>query len=263
MSALAVAVLLAVAGYAAAAWRLLSRGDLWPPARMLAFLGGGLAVTAAAPIGGGFTAHMTQHLLIGMLAPLLFVLGRPVTLAFRALRPGRARRGLLRVVRSGPAGWLVFPPVAALLDVGGLWVLYRTPLFAATHRYEWLHALVHLHVLIAGTLFTTAVLQLEPLRRRYGLVLRGTTLVLAGAAHAVLAKLLYLDGPSFARGAELMYYGGDAVELALAVAMAAAWYRASGRRYRACSQPAAAGSVTGDRRWNGTGSQRRTPAPWA
>ncbi|MET9833669.1 hypothetical protein ABZ078_31185 [Streptomyces sp. NPDC006385] len=37
---------------------------------------------------------------------------------------------------------LVFPPPAALLDVGGLWLLYRTGLFAAMRHEPWLHAAV-------------------------------------------------------------------------------------------------------------------------
>ena len=35
------------------------------------------------------------------------------------------------------------------------------------------------------------------------------------------------------RGAELLYYGGDAVELLLAVAVMAEWWRRTGRRLRA------------------------------
>ncbi|GHF65606.1 putative membrane protein [Amycolatopsis bartoniae] len=258
MTALAVLAVAAAVAYVTAAVHLCLRGDFWPATRVFAFCGGAVSVAAAAlaPLpGGAFTVHMGQHVLLGMVAPLLFVLGRPVTLAFRALRPGSPRRLLLRLVHSRPAGWLVFPPVAALLDVGGLWVLYRTPLFAATHEHPWLHALVHFHVLVAGILFTASVLQLDPLRRRYGLVLRGVTLVAASAAHGVLAKTLYLSAPphvSFAdvpRGAELMYYGGDVVEIALAVVLALGWYAEAGRRYRAAgSQPAAAGSVTAGRR---------------
>jgi putative membrane protein len=235
----AVAALCVVAVYIGAAAGLRRRGHAWPAARDMCFVLGGAGLVAAAlsPMPGGeFTAHMARHLLAGMAAPLMLVLGRPVTLALRVLRP-RARRGLLAVVRSRAATWLVFPPLAAALDVGGLWVLYRTPLFAATHHHTWLHVAVHVHVVTAGLLFSAAICQLEPLRHRHGLGLRAATLVAASAAHAILAKSLYATPPpgtafpaaDVRTGAELMYYGGDLVEVGLAVVVAVQWYVAGGR----------------------------------
>ncbi|WP_079105037.1 cytochrome c oxidase assembly protein [Streptomyces prasinopilosus] len=238
--ACAVAALLAAVAYAAAAGRLRRRGDAWSRWRGASFTAGsaGVAWAAVGPLPGGpFTVHMVQHLLLGMAAPLLLVLARPLTLVLRVLPPGAARRGLLSLARSRPAGWLVFPPLAALLDVGGLWLLYRTELFAAVQHRPLLHAVVHAHVLAAGLLFTFAVCQLDPVRRRRGLPLRGATLLAAGAAHAVLAKALYASPPPGAvlttadlhTGAQVMYYGGDLVEAALGVVLAASWYRATGR----------------------------------
>jgi putative membrane protein len=66
-------------------------------------------------------------------------------------------------------------------------------------------------------------------------------LVAAGAAHAYLAKLLYARAPGLPPGgshdldqvqaaAQLMYYGGDLAELALAVALFAGWYRTPSSR---------------------------------
>ncbi|MFI6469783.1 cytochrome c oxidase assembly protein [Streptomyces sp. NPDC050516] len=228
------------AGYLLAAARLRRRGDRWPLARDLAFAAGAAVLLAAAlvtPPGGPFTAHMAQHVATGMVAPLLLVLARPVTLALRSLPPG-GRRRLLAVLRSRPVGLLVNPPVAALLDLGGLWLLYRTPLFAAAHERPWLAALVHVHVFAAGLLFSAAVCSLDPLPRRHGVVLRSAALVGAGGAHAVLAKTLYATAPpgtGFAPGdlsaaAELMYYGGDLVEIALAAVVGLQWYAAGGRR---------------------------------
>jgi putative membrane protein len=214
-----------------------------------------LIVAALVPLPGGeFTAHMGQHLLVGMAVPLLLVLGRPVTLGLRALPAGRGRRAVLAVLHSRPVGWLVFPPIAALLDVGGLWVLYATPLFADTHERPWLHAVVHLHVLGAGVLFTVAVCQVDPLRRRYSLPLRAASLVVAGAAHAVLAKTLYgappsgtdFSGTDLHAGAELMYYGGDLVEIGLAAVVALQWYAAGGRalaRAQRRAEPSASGAA--------------------
>jgi putative membrane protein len=104
------------------------------------------------------------------------------------------RRGLLQVVGSPPAAVLLFPPVAALLDAGGLW-LYRTRLFADSQSVPWLDGLVHVHVLAAGLLFTAAICQLEPVRHRYGITVRAAVLVLVGAAHDMLAKTLWASAP--------------------------------------------------------------------
>jgi putative membrane protein len=225
--------LVAVAAYLAASGRLRRRGDAWSWRRDVCFAagGGGLVVAALAP-GGDFTAHMLRHLVTGMAAPLLLVLARPLTLGLRALPPGAVRRAALALAHSRPATLLVFPPSAAILDVGGLWALYRTRLFAVAHSRPPLDAIVHLHVLAAGILFTAAVCQLDPVRRRYGLAVRGATLVAAGAAHAILAKTLWAappPGTAFAAGdvrtgAMAMYYGGDLIEIALAVVLASRWY---------------------------------------
>jgi putative membrane protein len=238
--------LIAAALYLAAAVRLRRRGDAWPGWRSLSFATGCVALAAPSP-GGPFTAHMVEHLVMGMFAPLLLVSARPVTLLLRALPTGRFRRALVAGARSRPAAVLVFPPVAAVLDVGGLWVLYRTGLFAAAHDDPWLHALVHLHVCVAGVLFSAAICQLDPVRHRSSFVLRASTLVAAGAAHAVLAKSLWAvppPGTAFSpadlrRGAEVMYYGGDLAEIGLAVVIAVGWYAAGGRTLRRSRRRAA------------------------
>jgi putative membrane protein len=182
---------------------------------------------------------MIQHLVVGMAAPLLFVVARPLTLALRALRPGRARRRLLVLARSRPVGRLVLPPLAALLNVGGLWLLYRTELFAAIQHQPLLHGVVHAHMLAAGLVFTFAVCQLDPVRRRWSVATRGVTLLTAGAAHAVLAKTLYALPPpgtdftaaDLRSGVQWMYYGGDVVDAALAMVLGVGWYTAGGRAH--------------------------------
>lgn len=243
-----IAAAVGAALYIGAAVRLRRRGDAWPWWRDASVTAGAGAVAAAAVLplvtatvsplpGGPFTAHMTGHLLVGMVGPLLVVLGRPVTLLLRTVPVGHARTGLLRVLHSRPAALLTGPAVAAVLDMGGLWVLYRTPLFAAMHDDVLVATVVHLHVFAAGMLFTVAICRLDPLRRRYGLVHPAVVLLLAGAAHSVLAKSLYAQAPpgttfdasDLEAGAQLMYYGGDAVGLALAVVLAVRWYGEAGR----------------------------------
>ncbi|MDG9711793.1 cytochrome c oxidase assembly protein [Streptomyces sp. DH10] len=189
---------------------------------------------------------MAAHLTVGMAAPIPVVLSRPVTLALRVL-PLPARRALVSLTRSRLVTALVFPPVAAALDIGGLWLLYRAPLPTSLHHSP----LLLLHLFLAGTLFTFALLAVDPVRHRPGFAVRAGTLLTAAAAHAVLAKSLWATGPpgtaflpaDLRLASQLMYYGGDAVEVALAVLLASQWYRAQGRSlrpHRGTRQPAPA-----------------------
>ncbi len=212
MTSLALAWALAVAavGYPLAA----ARTGPWPHARTAAWFAG----LAAAAVGVSVPDHVTGHLLLGMLAPLLLVRAAPVTLALRALPVARARQ-LSRVLRSRPARVLTAPAVAATLDIGGLWLLYTTDL----HEQP----LTQVHVFAAGYLFTAAIVGVDPAPHRARLGTRAAVLVLASAAHAVLAKHLYPSDPD---GAVLMYYGGDAIEVALAVLLGREWLSATWRR---------------------------------
>jgi len=235
-----VAALLALLAYAVLVARARRRGRSWPTGRALAWVTGDLLAVAAVagPLAAAarssdgmtsWTAHMAGHVLLGMLAPLLLVLGAPVTLALNALPVGAARR-LSRLLRSRPLRVLTTPGAAAVLDVGGLWLLYGTPLLDVAHEHPVVDVVVHAHVLLAGYLFTAVLVGPDPLphRRRTRHLL--VVLVLALAAHDVLAKRLYAraGGPDLVdeqSGALLMYYGGDAVDLALAVLVCARWYR--------------------------------------
>lgn len=226
---------LAVAAYVVLVVRTRGRGRAWPFARTVSWVAGCLLATAAVagPLreaaAKSWPAHMTGHVLLGMLAPLLLVLGAPVTLALRALPAASARR-LVRLLRSRPLRFLTEPSVAAVLDVGGLWLVYGTPLLDVAHAHPAVEVLVHAHVLLAGYLFTAVLVGPDPLPHRRGTRHLLAVLVLALAAHDVLAKHLYATagGPDpldEQRGALVMYYGGDAVDLALVVLVCARWYR--------------------------------------
>jgi putative membrane protein len=214
------------------------RGRPWPWHRS-AFWILGVGAAASAFVGptthGGFTAHMTGHLLVGMVAPLLLVLAAPVTLALRALSVVPARR-VSRMLNSIPARTLSHPVVAAVINVGGLWVLYRTPLFTLMLTDPLVHVIVMVHVLIAGYLFTVSLVSVDPAPHRASFTMRAAVLVLTIAAHGILAKSLVAVPPAgmtaadAEAGARLMFSGGDAVELVIAVLLCAQAYRAAGRR---------------------------------
>lgn len=216
----------------------------WPWWRDALWLSG-LAIVAAAFVGplaaaahGDPVAHMVAHLTVGMLAPVLLVCSAPVTLALRSVAVQQARR-LSRLLGSRPVRLLSSPPVAAVLTVWPLWVLYASPwadAAAETMRDVPLaHELVLLHFLTAGCLFTASVLPIDPSPHRASFPVRLAVLFLAVAAHSITAKLAFASPPTAwsqadgERAALVMYYGGDAIELVLIVLVFARWYRAAGR----------------------------------
>ncbi len=249
-----VAAVLCCALYTYAAGRLRRRGDAWARGRDAVWWLGWAVLVCSVEVPWGtylppFTAHTVAHLGAGMVAPLLVVVARPVTLALRTV-PVAVRRGLVSLTRARVVRFLVLPPVAAVIDVGGLWLLYRAPLPAGVHHSP----LLYPHLFAAGTLFTFSVLALDPLRHRPGLPLRAGTLLVAAAAHAVLAKSLWAAGPpgtayaaaDLRMASQLMYYGGDLVEIALAVVVAHQWYRAEGRALRRVRMLSTVAEGTGD-----------------
>ncbi|WP_169816051.1 cytochrome c oxidase assembly protein [Peribacillus kribbensis] len=120
----------------------------WPFYRsLLWFLGVFLAMTAVAgPLGSrahmDFSFHMISRLLLGMLAPLLMAAAAPIALLLCTLNTALARR-LSLILRSWPLRIITHPIVTSLLNVGGLWVLYKTRLYSLTnesmliHIFEW------------------------------------------------------------------------------------------------------------------------------
>lgn len=221
----------AAAGYTAGAARLALRGDAWPVRRTVAALVGVvvLAVALLPPLAAAdedLHVHVVQHLLLTVAGPLLLTLGAPVTLVLRAVRTP-SRRRLSAVLHSRPVRLLVHPATVLVLDVGSLYALYLTPLFEATGRSEALHAFVHTHMLATGLLFAAVVAGSDPLPGRPGVAVRLGLVVVTGAAHDALAKILY--GRGWGGAAELLFYGGEAADVLFALAVLAGWYARGGR----------------------------------
>ena len=223
----AVPLLLAVGAFAVGVRRLTRRGDRWPQRRTAAMTAGLalLAVGLLPPVAGDERLHVPQHLLVAMVAPVLLALGAPVTLALRAVRTPTRRR-LLALLASPAVRALTWAPVVVALDVGGLYLVYLTGLGEHAEHVPWLHALVHVHMIAAGCLLAALVVGVDPMPRP-GVAGRLGVVVVAGAAHDVLAKLLYARG--WGSDAQLMFYGGTAVDVLLAVVVMAQWYAAGSR----------------------------------
>jgi putative membrane protein len=134
---------------------------------------------------------------------------------------------------------------ALLLSVGGLTVLYLTPLHEATAHHRTLHGLVELHFLLSGYLFAWVIAGPDPAARRPSVPGRLVVLGVAVAAHAILSQLMcagvyvQVSGPVAQRlgAATLMYYGGDLAEPLLAVALVSAWRPGTGSARRTLSRP--------------------------
>lgn len=224
------------AAYAVGAGQERRRGRDWPLWRTALWM---LGLTAAAsgfvgPLADAahrsFSGHATAHVVVGMLAPLLLVAAAPVTLALRCLAITPARR-LSRLLRSAPVRAIGHPVTAAALSVGSLWLLHRTALYELLATDTIGHAAMMLHFLAAGLLFTAAIAPADPSPHRAAFRTRAIVLLAAAAAHGILSKLIYVDASAtdVRLGAQVMFYGGDAVDLALMLLLCAQWYRASGR----------------------------------
>ncbi|GIE28947.1 membrane protein [Actinoplanes italicus] len=245
----------------------------WPWWRTALFLSGcALLVAGLTPAGwpwpaGDFRTHMVQHLLVGMLAPLALVLGAPVTLLLRTL-PRPVGRTVGRLLRTRVMHVVAHPVTALILNLGGLAVLYFTPLYVATVRDPGLHLLVHVHFLLAGYLFAWVVAGPDPAPRRPSVPARLVVLGVAIAFHAVLSQLMYagayvdLPVPAVQRqgGGTLMYYGGDIAELLLAAALVAGW-RPRRRRQQGSREPAGEAASHASRRTMPARTRRPEPMP--
>lgn len=210
----------------------------WPWYRTAFWCAGfiSMALSLTGPLAAqshtNFIAHMAGHLLLGMLAPLLIALAAPMTLVFRILSVSSARR-LTRLLKSRPFFLLSHPATAAILNTGGLYVLYTTDLYMAMHHNLLLGMLVHVHIFLAGYLFTVAIIYIDPIAHRFSFIYRSIVLMLALAGHGILAKYIYAHPPNGVpreeaeAGGMLMYYGGDAIDLILIIILCYHWYRAS------------------------------------
>ncbi len=179
-----------------------------------------------------FTVHMIGHLLLGMLAPLLLVLASPMTLLMRTIKIHTARR-LTRILKSWPVRIPSHPIVAAILNIGGLWILYTTNLYMLMQQNMLLHLIVHFHVFLAGYFFTVSMIYIDPTPHRFSFVYRSIVLVIALAGHGILSKYIYAKPPPGVSavqaeiGGMLMYYGGDVIDIVLIFILCLQWFKAT------------------------------------
>jgi cytochrome c oxidase assembly factor CtaG/putative copper export protein len=188
--------------YLAGVWRLRKRGDAWPAGRLVAWLAGCLVILLATSSGIGryspamFSVHMGSHMMLSMVAPVLLVLGGPVTLALRALpaagrdAPPGPREWLLAAVHSPVSRFLTHPIVALLLFVGSFYALYFSGLFDAALNYHWAHLAMNAHFLLAGYVFYWPVIGVDQAPRRIPPIGRLGMMFAAMPFHAFFGVIL-------------------------------------------------------------------------
>jgi putative membrane protein len=117
-----------------------------------------------------FSVHMVQHMVLGMLTPLLLVMGAPITLLLRSLSGGRRRQAVRRfvlvVLHSPVMRTLTHPLATVVLFLFSLYGLYFTPLFDVLMSTMWGHNLMLLHFAALGGLYFWGVLGIDPAPRR-------------------------------------------------------------------------------------------------
>jgi putative copper resistance protein D len=187
--------------YLAGVRRLYRAGVHWPAGRTAAWLTGLAVVAFATSSGLGvygrvlFSVHMVQHLLLAMLAPILLVLGAPVTLALRALpaAPGdtrTARQWVLRMVHSRATRVVAHPGVALPLFTGSMFIVYFSPIYPWTLDNHLVHLAVMGHFLASGCLFFWTLIGIDPGPKRLPHPARVLLLFVAIAIHGFFGVAL-------------------------------------------------------------------------
>jgi len=194
---------------------LTRRGDKWPVGRTVAFAVAVALVDFATSGGIGvyahfaFSYHMLAHMILGMIAPIGFVLAAPVTLALRTLPQGRTpqERGIrgtfITVIHSKYSVIITNPVVALGLFDGSLFLLYMTPLFGKLMQSHSGHILMDIHFLLAGYLFFYVIVGIDPNPRKIPHIVRIIVLFAAMSIHAffsiaLLSTTTLTDGGYFA-----------------------------------------------------------------
>jgi putative copper resistance protein D len=268
-----ITAVLAVA-YLAGAWRVGRRHPArpWPWWRTGMFLGGLAVVVLATESGIGvyddvlFWDHMIQHLMLIMVAPVLLIIGQPVTLLMHASR-NPVHTWVKRVVRSRIVTWLTWPPFGvaayALTIVG----THLTGLMNLVMTNPALHNAEHALYLVVGCLFFLPLVGREPIRWRISYPVRLLLLFLTmpvdtftGLALGYSNTPLGGTGPrpvwapspisDLHSGGAVMWVGGDAIMFALMLVVFLAWSRdgqiaAGGRSWLESARRASFAGQTG------------------
>jgi putative membrane protein len=250
----------------AAAGQGIRRWEAW------CYAGGWLALFVALvsplhPMGRVlFSAHMTQHEVLMLIAAPLVVMGRPVIAFLWALPQNwRRRLGHFSKQRWFASGWhvLTLPLVAWAIHAVALWVWHVPALFEATIDNEWVHTAQHLSFLLSALLFWWAVIHSRRGLMSYGAAVLYvfTTSIHSGALGALITFAGSLWYPAYQRttgswgltpmedqqlGGLIMWIPAGLVYIFAGLLLFAGWLRESDAR-AARNQQARLYAATGDK----------------
>ncbi|WP_428985815.1 cytochrome c oxidase assembly protein [Sinomonas terricola] len=255
----AVAVL-GAATYALGIAKLARRGDSWSWPRSVSwFVGLALLtyITSGPPAVYGrvlFSAHMVDHMMLTMVAPLFLVLGSPVTLALKALAPRQdgsrgLREWLLVFVHSRFSQLVTHPLFAAANFAGSIILFYYSDFFGYAMRDHVGHELMNLHFTLTGYIFVLTMIGSDPLPRRAPYPLRLLLLFATMAFHAffgvaIMGSNILLDPTYFGNlgrpwgasaiadqqaGGAIAWGIGEIPTLIVAVGVAVMWSRSDAK----------------------------------
>ena len=209
----------------------------WPLPRTSAFLLGCALLLAASVVpGSSFTTHMTEHVALGMIAPILLALGAPITLALQATGGGTLRW----LLRSPIVRVLTHPIVAWVLFGATLVALVFSPLLELSVRNDAVHGLLHAHFLLVGSLFAATLIAVDPIPHALPHGARLLAVLLAVPFHAFVGvALLTAQEPLFPEvypsladqrsAAAVLWSSGELLTLAVAGIVFARWWSAEQR----------------------------------
>lgn len=250
--------------YAAGVVRLRRRGDAWPWGRTAAWFAGVAILTFCTQSGLSryakvmFDVHMIEHMTLAMIVPIFLVLGAPVTLALRALKPA-ARRGdrgprewLLAVLHGGYVRVISHPAIATAIFIASTYALYFTPLFEAAMKEHLGHVFMILHFLVSGCLFFWVIIGVDPGPHQLPYVGRLLLLFVTMPFHAFFGVALMMSGTTIApgwyerlgrtwgesliqeqqNGGAIAWGFGEIPTLIVLLAIAIQWYRSEDRKAR-------------------------------
>jgi cytochrome c oxidase assembly factor CtaG len=172
-SVLAVASIVLLLAYLIGVARLRRTGVRWSWWRTASWVVGTLTLFFATGTGLNgygmvlFSDHMTQHMVLSMIAPILLLCGSPITLALRSLPRGKGTAGvpralLLEVLHSRFARFLSHPAFTVPLFLASLYGVYFTPVFDDLMADPLGHQFMLAHFLVTGLLFFGPILGQDP-----------------------------------------------------------------------------------------------------
>jgi putative copper resistance protein D len=205
-----------------------------------------------------FSIHMISHMMLGMIAPIMLVLGGPITLALRTLpaagrnNPPGLREAILSMLHGRVAKIVTHPLVVFPLFVGSFYAIYFTSLFNVMIDSHFGHLLMGVHFLVVGYLYYWVIIGIDPGPRQvqpiiklamllgalpfhafFGLALMNSNTLLAGTYYHGLALPWVSDLIGDQRlGGSIAWGATELPMIIVMIALLAQWAKADDRENR-------------------------------